>query len=436
MSEQTVPAEPSDQPAATRRTLLRLPAVAVGGAAVASATGLLPGLAAPASADSTRQIMWRAWEGSRLLRNGTFDRTALDSSGRLVIANPRLTATLNGKTYEGGAWHSPWVSEGFGFTQLIASWKATTPGDTFIDVHVRGRDASGRTTSWDTLARWAAWDNRVKRTSSGRQTDDLAFVDVDTWKTHSATGLRQYQLQVVLYRVRGIAGTPTVSSIGAMTSRVPTTFTRASAPRGITKTLDVPQYSQMVHSGHYPQYGAGGEAWCSPTSVAMVLGYYNALPPANERAWVPAGHPDPWVDHVARNVYDNAYKGCGNWPFNTAYANQRVHTAFVTRLRNLREAEEFIAYGIPLIASVSFARGELDGAPISATNGHLLVIVGFTPEGDVIVNDPAASKNSGVRRVYQRAQFERAWLPRSGGLVYVIRDAAHPVPPRGTRRNW
>ena len=31
--------------------------------------------------------------------------------------------------------------------------------------------------------------------------------------------------------------------------------------------------------GEYPQYGGGGEAWCSPTSTSMVLGYYEALPP-------------------------------------------------------------------------------------------------------------------------------------------------------------
>jgi hypothetical protein len=36
------------------------------------------------------------------------------------------------------------------------------------------------------------------------------------------------------------------------------------------KTLNVPRYSQMTHRGHYPQYG-GGQAWCSPTSLSMLL---------------------------------------------------------------------------------------------------------------------------------------------------------------------
>jgi hypothetical protein len=50
-----------------------------------------------------------------------------------------------------------------------------------------------------------------------------------------------------------------------------------------------------------------------------------------------------------------------------------------------------------------------------------------------------------VRRTYDRGQFEDAWLKRyssggslrgSGGLVYVVRDDAHPLPARGHNRNW
>ncbi len=110
-------------------------------------------------------------------------------------------------------------------------------------------------------------------------------------------------------------------------------------------------------------------------------------------------------------------------------------TSFVTRLRDARQAEKFIAAGIPLITSVSFGAGELGGAPISASNGHLLVVVGFDRDGDVVVNDPAADSSAGVRRTYDRAQFERAWLTRSGGLTYVIADREHPLP-GGRQPNW
>ena len=46
----------------------------------------------------------------------------------------------------------------------------------------------------------------------------------------------------------------------------------------------------------------------------------------------------------------------------------------------------------------------------------------------MVVNDPAASRNRTVRRTYDRGQFEDAWIPKSGGTVYVITDADHPLP--------
>jgi hypothetical protein len=198
----------------------------------------------------------------------------------------------------------------------------------------------------------------------------------------------------------------------------------------------------MVHDGDYPEYDGGGEAWCSPTSTAMVLGYYDALPPESDYAWVPARHPDRVVDHVARMTYDYRYEGTGNWPFNTAYAATRTGAGFVTRFASLRGVERFIAAGIPVIVSVTYGPGGLDNSPLPrGTNGHLLVVTGFTTTGDVEVNDPAAPSNAGVKRTYDRGQFEDAWLKRgvnggSGGVGYVIHDAAHPLPARNGATNW
>jgi hypothetical protein len=105
----------------------------------------------------------------------------------------------------------------------------------------------------------------------------------------------------------------------------------------------------------------------------------------------------------------------------------------VTRLSSLREAESFIKAGIPLVASVAFKSGQLTGSPISSTPGHLMVIRGFTAAGNVIANDPAAPKNSTVRRVYTRSQFEKAWQGGSGGVVYVVRPASKTLPANTAR---
>jgi hypothetical protein len=390
----------------------------------------VPGPAATSAAaapEAERRIQYAEWRGADLAA-GTFDGTLLRRA-RLRIGEPVATRTYGGTRYDFGRWVSPWRRPGFALTELIASWQATTPGDSWVEVQVRGRTAQGTRSSWDTLGRWAAGDRHVRRTSVGGQGDDLADVNVDTWQVPG--GVRAWQLRVNLMR----AGTarPTVRALGAVASRLPDVDGVATSDPGVASgpdhvVLDVPRYSQMVHSGHYPAWGGGGQAWCSPTSLSMVLGYYDALPPRSAYAWVSDGHPQPWVDHAARMTFDADYDGTGNWPFNTAYAGTRLGPgarAYVTRLRSLRQAERYVAGGTPLVASISFGAGDLDGAPISSTNGHLLVIVGFTRSGDVVVNDPAAQRRSGVRRTYDRGQFEDAWLPTSGGVVYVLtRDAA------------
>jgi hypothetical protein len=77
---------------------------------------------------------------------------------------------------------------------------------------------------------------------------------------------------------------------------------------------------------------------------------------------------------------------------------------------------------VPLIASIGWAQGELDGAPIASSSGHLLVIVGLTGDGKVIVNEPRVDIREGghVRMCYASTQFERAWQTSSHGTVFLI----------------
>ncbi len=68
-----------------------------------------------------------------------------------------------------------------------------------------------------------------------------------------------------------------------------------------------------------------------------------------------------------------------------------------------------------------------------------MVIVGFTIDGDVVVNDPAShliKSNDEVRTVYNRQAFENAWVPHSGGIVYVIHPTSLPLPPHPAQANW
>jgi hypothetical protein len=168
--------------------------------------------------------------------------------------------------------------------------------------------------------------------------------------------------------------------------------------------LPVPAYSQAIHAGEVPELDGGGASWCSPASTAMILSFWGVGPTPEDTAWVDPAYADPVVVHAVRQTYDEAYDGCGNWPFNTAYAAGFGLDAFVTGLRSLQEAEAFLRVGIPLAASVAAGPGELEGYPHAhGTRGHLVVLAGLTADGDPIVNDPAAASNEEVRRVYARA---------------------------------
>ena len=201
--------------------------------------------------------------------------------------------------------------------------------------------------------------------------------------------------------------------------------------------------SQEVHKGHFSQYDNGGEAWCSPTSTAMVVRSWGLGPTPEDLSVFPGTtkvgttevpHEDGEVDYAARYVYDWAYEGTGNWPYNTAYAATFGLNAFVTRLRSLAEAELFINAGIPLVASIN---GSLKGFAFGKTNGHLLVIRGFTSSGDVVTNDPAFPDDAHVRMTYRRADFEKVWLGGSAGIVYVIHPDTTPLPANvGPHNNW
>jgi hypothetical protein len=379
------------------------------------------------------------------LGSGAYDGTAAGSAG-LSLSHPRTRGTYTDPfatggplaiSYRSGTWVSDPVTSPFAFDELVASWNAATPDGTWIKTEMQAT-GSGRTTKWYVLGIWAAGDGTIHRTSVPAQGDADGYVAIDTFvRSSKAAPLTSYQLRVTLYRADSAASsaTPTVGFIGAMTSAA-SSFAIPSAFTGVVRDLDVPQLSQEVHRGHYPEYDNGGEAWCSPTSTAMVLGYWSSGPTAAQLSVFPgASHVDGQVDYAARYVYDWNYRGAGNWPDNTAYAATFGLNAFVTRLRSLAEAERFIAAGIPLVASIN---GHLPGFLFKKTSGHLLVIRGFTSTGDVITNDPAVFADPDARVIYGRADFENVWLGGSAGIVYVIRPGIVPLPANveGLDKNW
>lgn len=163
----------------------------------------------------------------------------------------------------------------------------------------------------------------------------------------------------------------------------------------------------------------------------MIIEYWGGKAAPSALTWVDPKYSDPQICHAARSTYDAAYKGCGNWPFNAAYAaTYRGLAGVVTRLTSLADLEALVRSGIPAITSQSFRPDELTGAGYG-TAGHLMTVIGFTAAGDVIANDPNSRDNPAVRRVYKRAEWETIWLRTkrvgasgkvtsgSGGICYL-----------------
>ncbi|WP_245646771.1 C39 family peptidase [Microtetraspora niveoalba] len=318
-----------------------------------------------------------------------------------------------------------WTSEereiGFPATELVPSWTANTPPGSWLQIELQARTASGSLTKWYCMGRWAEGDTDIHRTSLPGQGDQDGDVAVDTFV--ATRPVVAYRIRVTLYGEGG-----RVRSVNVMASAVPPAGPSPRPPAAGVE-LNVPRRSQMVHLGHHPEWDGGGESWCSPASFTMVLGYWGRGPSPEDLTWVGADDPCPAVDHAARHMYDHSYQGTGNWPFGVAYAGRYGLDGFVTRLRSLSELELFLDAGIPVITSQSFKEHELPGSGYS-TSGHIMVVTGFTPEGDVIANDPAAPSDEAVRRVYPREAFENVWLrgSSSGGIAHVIHPPDVPLP--------
>ncbi|MEU9506683.1 peptidase C39 family protein [Micromonospora sp. NPDC048170] len=422
-----------------------------------------------------RDVSYRdvAYRGFRLPADaGLGSLSGLRAGGRgLELADPadRIAHTdADGRTrrYAAGSWTSPPVPVGFAVRDVVPSWTGDTPGDCWLRVELRGWHDGAPATGWYVLADWAADDHVFRRTSVPGQRDADARVDTDTLVTTGAT-VTGWQVRVTLLRPEGTDATPVLRAIGAVAAGprpTATTATGATGATGATRAtattgaseasratgtgeatgatpagwgtvLDVPRYSQRLHAGAHPQWGGGGDSWCSPTCTSMVLAFWGAAPAPTRYAWVAPAGPRPVVVHAARHCYDHAYAGAGNWPFNTAYAGLHGVDAFVTRLRSLAEAEAFVAAGIPLIVSAAFTAGQVPGLDYD-TAGHLMVLVGFTDAGAPVLNDPYAPDDDAVRRTVDRDRFEAAWQTGSGGVAYVLRPPGVPLPPAPEQANW
>jgi hypothetical protein len=331
-------------------------------------------------------------------QNGFSSFTALTSfadftpsqadQGRTVLLSPELKSAL------------PW-------NQLIVSWNVTAPTNNFLKIEAAAGIARHQTKFY-TIANWSPANKPSPRTSVPGQQDADGTVETDTLVLQRPADSAQLRLTL------GPDGSsPVLKFIGlcfANTTIPPPGHPANRAAWG--KTIQTPERTQFG----YPE----GKGWCSPTSVSMVLSRWAEVLGRAEL--------DVPVPQVAAAVYDQDFGGTGNWPFNAAFAGQFAGMrAYVTRLDDLSEVEDWVAAGIPVVLSARWDWLE-PGRPLDS-EGHLIVCVGFTEAGDVIVNDPATRPERGqkVRRIYERQNVLHAWS-KSHHVVYLLYPEAAKIP--------
>ena len=249
----------------------------------------------------------------------------------------------------------------------------TRAPDGGIDLRFNARD--GRTSAWLPYVRF---DARARRSCASHDT----FVRIDTDVVRS-------DVDLVTVGVRA-AGPIEALFVSTPDYGAPSPIVALPAVE-----LAVPPYSQ------YEPDVPAERGWCAPASLGMLLAY--------------RGYPLD-VPVIAREVFDGQYGGTGNWAFNTAFAGTLGFRAAVVHLRDLAHAHAFLADDIPLALSIAWKEHELPGAPLRASNGHLVVLRGIDAEGAALVNDPARPE---VLVTYPRAAFERVWLAH-GGIAFAV----------------
>ena len=387
---------------------------------------VVPGVAAKGGGSTyqTGFIRWRAADNG--FSGWTLSGVGINASGELEFQQATASAGMDpyapgaysgGNYYNGGSFFvgeatSPVMTSPFNYKEAIASWNASTPAGSWIEVQFRAQYA-GTWSKWYTLGIWASDTSTITRHSVNGQGDTDGTVYTDTFVSLSKKGTTNtFQLKLRLFSADGTAVASVRNASVAYSLNAPSAaMASAGNPAKWDTSINIPECSQMV----YPD---GGEVWCSPTSTSMVLGYWNS----------DTGACEPRVRAAVSGVYDWIYDGHGNWPFNTAYAATQGYEAYVARFTSLERAEEFVAAGIPVVMSIAWGKKDLTGASVASTAGHLLVLVGFDSAGNPIINDPAATTDADVTRTYLRSEFEPLWLTSSGGTVYLIYPPTTPAP--------
>lgn len=271
-----------------------------------------------------------------------------------------------------------------GATHFVPSFSALTEAAYSVRLELSVRVGGG----WSP---WAAGASLGAAPFPPLTAEGPLSVDIDEF--HAPAPVEAVRVRARLRGAGGMLGAPWILTLSAASPGA----AGSARAGGRAVRLAVPPLSQM-------EWGAAlAPRVCSPTSVAMVLDFWRR----------PA---DPAT--LAAEMFHAPTDRYGVWPAAVMAAGRHGVAGYLLRFPDWTSAAWCLAEGLPVIVSVRYGAGELTGAAITETSGHLLVLTGL--DGDrALVNDPAAPSAAAVARRYRIDELARVWLERAG-VGYVL----------------
>lgn len=164
-------------------------------------------------------------------------------------------------------------------------------------------------------------------------------------------------------------------------------------PTADTPLLDIPPVNAM--SSKKWEFG---RRICAATCVSMAMDYLG-------------------VDHALHDLVIAAYHRpadrYGVWPQNLWAASRWGVVGAIETTTDWKVLERAVAEGHPFAPLIAFDEGDLEGSPIPASLGHMVIVRGIQNRR-VVVHDPVAQDVISVPRQYDADEFRKAWLGAMG----------------------
>jgi hypothetical protein len=321
-------------------------------------------------------------EGAPSFSAGSFEGTCLKGDAVTL-------ASTDGKSK--GLYTSPVIALACPAQQIIPSWNILCAPEEGWQVQLQVKNVAGETSPWFYLG------------SDGQTVFSGEKIGKCPWaKVAIDAIILEKPAMTVQYRVifQGLRSSPFLKLFALASRHAPPVIDDDPDQDLMGKMMPIPVRcrSQCVEAKNI------ASRICCPTSTSMVLEFLGVnLPTA----------------YVAAMLYNRENDIYGIWWGPPQLACQLGFKGWTRIFSSWKDVQQVLAGGQPIIASISFGKGELKGAPVSSTKGHIVVVTGFDEEGRVLVNDPAGKNAEACRIAYDRLEFAKAWFGH-GGVAMII----------------